>query len=570
VVEHETTMMLAAKRMTAMLGRWWQRPLALPGGERGAPALLVILAVALLAQVVLVDGLAMAGFVVGRPIGAGTFFLGTALALGLAVTLVHRQRDRLAARTAYAGLALLVAAVVAMTVLAGLVYDVSWDGQGYHLPAIIRLASWWNPLTEPLPADAEAPVPLAYYPKATWLYGAALAAATGSLEASKAVNLVLALAAALLLLAVVARGESPPTRGRLVIVAIAAANPVVTKQLMTHYVDGALGSSLLALAAALLLTRERRDWAALTALALALMALATIKQTGPVFGVLLVGGFLGWRAWRRRPWRRPAMVAALALALGVGALGYHPYVQNALATGNPIYPFDGSGAAMDRQRPANLHGANRLTKLAYGLFGEARYRQGAPAELKFPLWISPGEVVAMAAVDTRVGGFGPLSGLVALVALAYAATLRRQRPDKGMVVIAGLFLISGVLFPEPWWTRFVPQLWLVPGFLLLAVPPQPKNRGRAWLGAALVALMAFNALASWGANAGLIALRNVELRRGLSTLAALGRPVAVAAYFPETTKARLGERGIPYRLVAEVHCGRPIRLVKTIACPTER
>ena len=73
--------------------------------------------------------------------------------------------------------------------------------------------------------------------------------------------------------------------------------------------------------------------------------------------------------------------------------------------------------------------------------------------------------------DTRNGGFGPFFGAATLVALAALAWATVRRTSSGtsnrhrIEVLLGLTaygFVTTILFPEPWWARFVPLAWVIP------------------------------------------------------------------------------------------------------------
>src|SRR5271166_1500011 len=88
---------------------------------------------------------------------------------------------------------------------AAALYDTSWDGTGYHLPALLAIAGGWNPIvaaSDIMPANLQA--------NGLWTVRAALYAMTGSVEGAKGLNFLF-VAAALLTLVVPAWTE---LRGR--------------------------------------------------------------------------------------------------------------------------------------------------------------------------------------------------------------------------------------------------------------------------------------------------------------------------------------------------------------------
>jgi len=509
------------------------------------------------------------------------------LAAGGAVA-TWAARPARGARSLVAGLratGALAACVAAALAFGAAFYDVSWDGQVYHQQAVLALAEGWNPFWHaPLPVELRPDnLWINHYPKAAWIAHAILYRATGSLEAAKGLQL-LPLAAAALLVFAALRSNGLRARTAGVVAALVAGNPVALAQVFSFYSDG-MGASLTTAALALCWHwRRRPDPWLVVALAADIVVFINLKFTGLVYGGLLFAGLLIWawlpvRAHRgaaRRTFWRYALAIAGAFALGTLLLGFDPYLTNLLRKGHPFYPLMGRGAVdiINIQLAPEFHTLSRPVRFLIGLYARAEEHNVAPA-LKWPFWVGVGELHALAYPDLRIGGFGPLFGLVVLVAAAISLGRRRLGvavPARAWALAA---LLVGIAFCNPalWWARYVPHLWLLPAGLLALAVVSPRL-GRPGSGAALIlgTLLAIDvALVAGAASvAGVSATRAVG--RQLDRLGQRGPvdgPLTVRWDGFEADRERLRERAITFAEVAVLPCAAPEPLLASRAqiCP---
>jgi hypothetical protein len=193
------------------------------------------------------------------------------------------------------------------------------------------------------------------------------------------------------------------------------------------------------------------------------------RTTGGAIGVLLVAG----------------IIATLAL-------GYRPYVTNVLAHGTLVHPP--TDVIMAGQTPSTAAAHGHAGQLAHLVFSaNAPVDPGGASRLSAP-WQIPEESFQLA-VDNRSGGFGPAFDIGVLLALgAMAASLARRPRATGAegdsAAWARLAVAMGacvVLFPVPWWARFVPMAWAVPLALSGAAWARGGPMPRALAGAACLA-----------------------------------------------------------------------------------
>lgn len=267
--------------------------------RHAAAPLIAGTAIALL--VALTVSIAAIGLPLGITVGAATLPLAAALTI-VAVIVLFRHEP---VPSVAAGIVLAALLAVASIAVAGALFDVSYDGNSYQKAAIGALAHGWNPLREGIDAyharfsSRLSPITHAlwidHYPKASWLFGAAVYRLTGSIETAKGINLVMAAACALVIFHEL-RERRAAVPAAAAVSLLTAANPISLPQFASTYVDGLLASTLFIIITMLLSLSEpnrRRafDTARWTLLAAAIVVCANIKFTGLVYAGFFCGSF---------------------------------------------------------------------------------------------------------------------------------------------------------------------------------------------------------------------------------------------------------------------------------------
>lgn len=343
------------------------------------------------------------------------------------------------------------------------VYDTGWDSQNYHLPALLTIEAGWNPLFQP---DLPASWKIQSFPKASWIIGAQIKTAFHTLTGFRAFHFSIAIASFMLVYVALACSGMRNALLRGLISALLLASPVFISQALTNYTDGALGVLILALTSTLII-HHKYPSAVTNLLTLIIVILAVnLKFSGFAFSMIFIAAFHFFSLLKKnKSWKNFAC-PWIGLVLGFLVFGYNPYVTNFNQHGSPFYP--NADRILNEQRPANMEEANRIEKLFLSLFSEVRLDIEQPSAFRFPLSVSIKEVKRMGREDVRLSGFGPLFGLEFLAALLLAGMMAASRTIHFplLAFAALLCFLSAVLFPDPWWARFIPQLWYFP--LLLA------------------------------------------------------------------------------------------------------
>lgn len=352
-------------------------------------------------------------------------------------------------------------------------YDISYDGQVYHQEAVLQLANGWNPVWQYLSKEmSQAAVVIYHYAKGPWIYEGVLYKVTGQMEGSKVFNFLLMSASFFFAWAAAQRSGKLSSRQALLVSLLCALNPVSVYQSLSFYIDGQLASLLLCLGSlAYMALREWQD-ALLPELVMAMVLTVNIKFTGVVYvcvGMVIMAGWF-YLNHQRQIYRELILTFAIAMGLGIGLMGYSPYIVNTAFYGHPFYPLYGAGDKtmdiMTTNSPPTFLKMNMLEKLYMATFSASTNRFDLePPLLKIPFTMEARELAPFVyGADIRIGGFGPwFGGMISLSILIWLMMVywgSRER-KYGLLAVAGI-LLSVLVNPEAWWARYVPQFWLVP------------------------------------------------------------------------------------------------------------
>ena len=359
-------------------------------------------------------------------------------------------------------------------VIATFLHDFSWDGQAYHMEAVWQLIKGWNvyyggPLTD---ANTINSIWLNSYPKATWMFGAALYAMTGSLLSCKSYVLILCVANVFLLHNIVRNYIRDKWFGRGVVFSLVA-NPVVCAQLWSSYLDGALYLMCLALSLVLIniaqnVNKKNYLWLAVLSSSIAY----NFKFTSVPYVGLVWLCFITYIVIVNRIMLKKVIVAAIAgSCLGLILIGYNPYITNLLSEGHPFWPVMGTHDLRNVMLPCGNEeflGQNRLIKLGKSYLGKSSNKTATldNVEYKIPFTVSSSEIKALTNTDCRIGGFGVwFSGIIILTLIALIISVYTSgqcRFYTGYVCILTFILLSVLINPESWVARYAPQIYIMP------------------------------------------------------------------------------------------------------------
>jgi hypothetical protein len=457
------------------------------------------------------------------------------------------------------------AGVIGFSTLAGgRVLDATFDAQWYHQEALIHLSEGWNPVYHELDStrhpEDRTRMQLNGYPKATWIWGSALYAFTGRIEHAKAFSLPLLVAAfAVTCSALLGLGRIPHWIAVACAMAMAA-NPIAVTQILNVQLDGDLVSLLLIAVASLLIYARSGSPLSLATLAVATALGINVKLSAPAYFVLLISGGVVFllSVDRARVTGRLLTAAAGGVICGGFILGFHPYVTNLLRHDHPLYPVMGPDKVVMIQ-PAET---GRLELLAVSVLSRS-HQVASSVEvddaldrraLKLPFTVDPSEVKAFIMPDIRVGGWGPLFSSILLMAAAtfVFASYRDLRWCLAALLVSAPVVVTVLIFPHPWFARFVPQGWLAP---LVLIPLAWASR-RRWprILAALTVVVALVNVSLVTAGYLLPTIRHSEYLKGYLLELASRRSVIELDLRPfRSNRIRLHDLGVQFVEVEDRH-----------------
>ncbi|HVV56315.1 MAG TPA: hypothetical protein VHC47_13365 [Mucilaginibacter sp.] len=405
--------------------------------------------------------------------------------------------------------AVIIAFVAGSIFLSGKFYDVSFDGQWYHMETVIQLKQGYNPahqelpipadeiwgndfpvfcngLIKPIPVSAKSGTPrvnLKYLninnlDKGTEVIEAAIYGLTNRIETAKAVNVIMLLATLMLCVSALSRINPSGPFKNWALAALFAFNPITLVQLNSFCVDGNVACSIVCLfaIACMLFIDVNRYF--LFALASAITLAVTLKYTNLVYVVICLAGFLlTLIIYKKKEIFKKTLVAgAISVMTGVLCCGYHPYVTNYLRHRNIFYGLHDTRDEIKLLTPHLFLHLNRFETLFLSLTSRTGWysadKSSAWQVPKIPFTFTMDDIHNASDTMLKLSGMGPFFSGVLLVTLILLTVLlirfRKNNIIKYALMAILVIFATIAIVPDPWWARFVPQLWLFPLIVLLA------------------------------------------------------------------------------------------------------
>lgn len=513
------------------------------------------------------------GAMVSLLAGRAGFPLVAPIALFAALLSAHwlAKREGLRGGLRWRPATLFLILLAAALLLSWFFYDFSWDGQWYHQTAVINIARDWNPLFAPMQgidhssSQLHAQPWVWHYAKGAWYAAAAIFATTGRIELGKCINWLILSAAFLgTLAACVSAGLA---RGRAIaIAAVVAFNPVAISEITTFEVDGVMVSALVLAIAATSTALRRPRPAVLVAATAASVVCINAKFNGLVYLCFLLAAVAVWCFFRARSSLAPLLyMAAGSLFLGVCIWGYNPYVTNTLYRHQPFYPLLGSAKypSLAQQgidgnekyeTPKNMVGRPLVVRFAYSIFGRPGnqpYREGKNASLMWPFTARLHDLYAYTYHDTRVAALGPYFSGCFVIAAAMGVWLlfTLDSPSRWLLVLASATIVASLLISrDSWWSRYGPQLWLLPIVPIVFALKQSRPRFQVRVAFVFCILLLFNASVVAAVRLNWETHATLTLRGELRDLSTSGQEYDFSTrFFDDSATERLTEAHVRFR-----------------------
>src|SRR5690554_4707112 len=136
---------------------------------------------------------------------------------------------------------LLSLATITVSILIALFfYDLSFDGQTYHMETISLLKNGWNPFSNLLVEKNHLYLYINHYPKGLEIPQSTIYSLIGRIESGKATNIILLTATFCLSLAFLLNLNRLSITKCILLSLLAVLNPITINQLISTYVDGSM------------------------------------------------------------------------------------------------------------------------------------------------------------------------------------------------------------------------------------------------------------------------------------------------------------------------------------------
>lgn len=457
---------------------------------------------------------------------------------------------------------IVLALLIISFLIAGQFYDVSWDGMGYHQNAIIELSKGWNPIREKL--QGQGSLWNNCYPKYPEIVQASILSFSGNIEAGKMLNFVFMLIATLYSFYILLSVTEFNYRNSILFSILIGFNPISVYQLLSFYNDGIL-ASILIICGCMIIDLEHNE-SKDKYLYLIMIGCIGVNIKATLLGyIFIIGGLYTLYCLIKKKNILKLVVSAVSiLIIGVGLLGYNPYMNN-LTEGNHIfYPLMGKGKVdiITYNQPTSFLGKNRFEKLWVSLFAESdninEIADREPAA-KLPLTIKSDEIKVFRMTDTRMAGWGTqFSGILIIALLIY---VRKRYERKKISLLLLLILITVAINPEGWWARYTPQLYLVPIIILIAFSMDIQKMDSKQLRTKISRGIKYILVALCILNVGLISYQYVysnikntqSINNELNQIGDSSIEVYVKSDKFESYLKKLEDKGINYTIVDEMN-----------------
>lgn len=368
--------------------------------------------------------------------------------------------------------------IIITLILTGKFYDISWDGMWYHQNAIIELNNGWNPIYEKL--SGEGALWNNYYGKYSEIVQACILSTFKNIEMGKMINVIFMIIATLYSLYILITKFKLNYVLSPVYALLIGFNPVSIYQLLSFYHDGIL-ASILIICGCMVLDLEQEDLK-IKYIYLVMIGCIGVNIKFTLLGyIFAIGGmYVLYRIIKKKNIKNLIISASMIIVIGIGFLGFNPYMIN-LKEGNHIfYPLMGQDKVdiISYNQPGNFAEKNWIEKFMTSVFSESdNINEAAKRDplIKIPFHMNRAEIDVFKMPDVRIGGWGPIfSGILILAVIIY---IRNKYEKKAISLFLLGTLITIIINPEAWWARYTPQLYLIPiiVFIMFSLTIQNKK-----------------------------------------------------------------------------------------------
>lgn len=413
------------------------------------------------------------GFIVNLPIQK--WYSIVALFVAIVSQVFYNKKSEFARREVAFQSGLIFVSILISGLLSQIFWDYSWDGRNYHQEAIILLTSGWNPVFE-LPKFSlfNPTLWIEHYPKFAEILSSNFILLFNNIEFGKIINYLFSFSTFCLAFYTFNKFKGSNILYNLIFAILVILNPVSICQVGSFCVDLLVYYMFvnILLLFALKEISEINNKVFIFLTTATVVMLSNVKLGGLLYAlVLLLGYFLYLLINKKFESLKSTLVISGLSAILILLSGINPYFTNIKQGYNPFYPISGEEKLdiITFNAPKTFENKNSLEKLFISLFSNTEHTHFfVDKETSFKIPFSVQNQTVFNVSDMRIAGFGYLFGgiLILIVFFTFFTKFPKTSENKTLYFIMNLTFLTVFLNPEAWWARYVPQLWLIPIFII--------------------------------------------------------------------------------------------------------
>lgn len=396
-------------------------------------------------------------------------------------------------------------------------YDYSYDGVNYHLHSAISLMNGWNPVKEVLDTGYHADMNANYFAgKGVWYYSACIAKLFNNINVTKTYILISTFISFLVVYYVIVEAKISTKLSNMcniIISFLIAFNPIITYQFMTNYTDVYMSNLVLILIFTLIYITKKNDNRIINLFSIfSIIIMGNIKLTGIFFAFVFCALYFAlWciDAFKNKSYKE-LIQKSLPLVIGgllIFVIGANPYFTNIKNGKHIFYPVMGEGKIdlVGENCPERLRGRNNLKQIYFSIISTTDNNVAESVYVAKNPFVITSEELSNNSFDIRLAGWGPLFHLItilsiglSIISLIMYLNNGVKKKDKNLFLLSFTFVIIvgiALIFPDSWWARYYPFLWVLPLLLLIIFSFVCNNkRITSYVSIFIMGIMIFNNL----------------------------------------------------------------------------
>ena len=369
-------------------------------------------------------------------------------------------------------------------------YETSWDGYAYHLPAVIKLRNGWNPIYQHFDNKLIISIWSEHYPKFIWIYSSLLYKITNNIFIGSSFNIIFTIATFFMCYDLFRKNNNSFLS--IVFSFIISFNAISIGQLFTMYNDGVLGLSIFII---MLIYRFiiKNNYKYLDninpyliILSIYLSILVNIKFTGALFAFTIFLIFSLCCLYKKIiKINKKSIIYFLIIGINVFTVATNTYIPNIIYHKNIGYPIIGKNKIdiITNFVPEYAKGSNKIEAFLKSV-------TATPSTEKYkynPFYIiNIDDIRCSSENDCRKNGFGPFFQIIIILMLIiiFISIINKIKNKKSLNTtrilnkyladLTILFILTIFFFitPATWWSRYVPYMYFIPLFSLIVLIPK--------------------------------------------------------------------------------------------------